>query len=92
MLVAQLDLLATQVPEMLRGCGLAGEHVSDSSEEALRRGAFVARLRFAKFFEQLLLLRIQLGRRFDEDPRDEVAAAAAVEHAHARTTLAQLFA
>ena len=46
----------------------------------------------AEFLEQLLLLGAQPGRRFDQDARDQVAAAAAVEHAHARAALAQLLA
>ena len=63
-----------------------------AAEEALRRRAFVAGLGRAEFLEQLLLLGAHPRRRFDQDARDQVAAAAAVEHAHARAAMAQLLA
>src|SRR5258706_6643082 len=74
------------------GSGLAAEHFAGAGEEALRRRAFVARLRSAKLVQQLLLLRRHSRRCLDQDTGDEVATPAAVEHAHARAAMPQLLA
>jgi hypothetical protein len=68
------------------------EHLPRAAEEAFRRGTFVARFCGAKFFQQLFLLLGHVRWRFDQDARDEIAAAPTVEHAHARSAMAQLFA
>src|SRR5438309_12059610 len=61
--------------------GLA-EELAHASEEALCCRAFFTRLGRAELLEQFLLLLAHPRRRFDEDVRDEIAAAAAIEHAH----------
>src|SRR4051812_33100024 len=60
--------------------GLAAEHLAGTGKEILRRRAFVASLGRTEFLEQLLLLRAHPRRSLDENARDEIAAAAAVEN------------
>ena len=69
--------------------GLAAKHVLHPAEEVLRVRAFVAGLAVAELGEQILLLGGHLGRGFDQDPRNQVAAPAAVQNAHAGAAVAK---
>src|SRR3546814_4774491 len=59
-------------------------------EKARRFRAFLAGFGLAERLEQFLLARVQPGRRFDLDPHHEIAAAAPLEHRHARAAMADL--
>src|SRR3569833_532855 len=59
-------------------------------EEALAFRAFIAGLGCAELLEDLLLFLAELGRRLDHDLGDQIAAAAPLQHRHARAAAAQL--
>src|SRR5947209_12221451 len=95
--LARPDVVASQFPRDAAAgtaarSSLSAEELADAAEEALGGRTLVAGLGRPELFEQFLLLGTHPRRRLDQESRDEIAAAAAVEHGHPRAAVAQLLA